>query len=99
MARTPTLTNWPACLQQRSALSASPLSPEMWMLLDPVKHVHAPNTPTPLPVLAPAACREGVREIPTDAWYTDAWNQEQIKAGGGLNLEQFGPWSLLSPGH
>ena len=36
-----------------------------------------------------ASCRERVGGIPTDAWYTDAWKQEQTKAANRLNLEQF----------
>lgn len=44
----PTWTKWHAYLQQRSTLSASPLSSELWVLLAPVKYVDAPNTSAPI---------------------------------------------------
>lgn len=47
------------------------------------------------------ARREGVEEIPADAWYTDVWKQEQTAAARRLNSEWFGwlvithePWPL-----
>ena len=71
MAQTPSLTKRHAYLQQRNLLSASPLSLEIWGLPDPVEYVDPANASTPIPVAAPAACREGLGEIPTDARYTD----------------------------
>ena len=47
VAQTPTLTKWHAYLQQRSTLSSSPLSLEMWGLLGPVEYVDLPDAPNP----------------------------------------------------
>lgn len=69
MAQIPTLTKWPAYLQQRRALSASPLSLEMQVLLGPVECVNPPNALTPIPVVASAACRAGAKKSHADTWY------------------------------
>ena len=66
-----------AYLQHRSTLPTSPLSLKLQVLLGPEEHVDPPNTPTPIPMAAPVACREGVGEIPSDAWYTDAWKKKE----------------------
>ena len=71
MAQTPTLTKWHAYLQQRGTLSASPLSLEMQVLLSRVECPVPPNAPIPIPVVAPVVCREGIKEIPSDVWYTE----------------------------
>ena len=44
-----------------------PLSLEMQVPLGPMEHV---DPPTFVPAEAPAACKEGVEEMPTDACYT-----------------------------
>lgn len=70
MAQTPTLTKGHTYLQQRSTVSTS-LWLKMWMLVGPVEYIDPPNAPVPIPVAVFVACRERVREIPTDAWYTE----------------------------
>lgn len=50
MAQTLTVTKWHVYLQQRSILSASPLSLEIQVLLGPVEYVDPPNALTPIPV-------------------------------------------------
>lgn len=64
MAQTFTLIKQHVCLQQKSALSASPPSPEMWMLPGPVVYIAPLDTLTLIPVVAPAACREVVGKFP-----------------------------------
>lgn len=71
MAQTHILTKWQTCLQQRSTLSISPLSLDMWVLLSTVEYVNPPNVPALITVPASVACRDRVEEIPTDACYTD----------------------------
>lgn len=66
MAQTPTLTKRHVYMQQKSTLSASPLSLEIQVLLSPVEYEDALNASIPIPVAAPAVCREGVEEIPDD---------------------------------
>lgn len=34
-------------------------------------------------MVAPEAWREGIKEIPANAWYTDTWKQEQTSAARG----------------
>lgn len=71
MAQTPTLTKWHDCLQQGGTLSL-----EMQVLSGPAEYGEPPNASPSIPVAAPAACREGTREILADAWYSggsDAW--------------------------
>ena len=41
----------------------------MYMLPGPVEYADPSNAPTPIPPVDPVACREGVGEIPSDAWY------------------------------
>lgn len=65
-AQTPTLTKQHAYMQQKSTLSASPLSLEIQVLLSPLEYEDALNASIPIPVAAPAGCREGVEEIPDD---------------------------------
>ena len=60
------MTKWHAYMQQKSTLSASPLSLEIQVLLSPVEYEDALNASTPIPVAVPAAYREGVEEIPAD---------------------------------
>lgn len=64
MAWTPTLIKQHVYLQQRSALSASPLSLEMWMLPGPVVYIAPLDTFTLIPMVALAACGEGVGKFP-----------------------------------
>ena len=62
----------------------------MQVLLGPVKYAYPPNDPISIPIAVPMAYREGMGEFPADAWYTDAWKQEQTTPANGLNSEQFG---------
>ena len=58
---TPTSTKCHADLQQRNTLSASPLSLELWVLLDLVEYVDPPNALAPIPVgrLQPTGREQG----------------------------------------
>lgn len=70
-AQTPTLTQWHAYLQHWSALSNSPLSLEIQQLSGSVEYTDPPNASAPIPVSAPATCKEGTGEVPAGAWYTE----------------------------
>ena len=48
----------------------------MRVLPGPVEYANPPNAPTPIPMAASVAYSEGIGEIPTDAWYTEAYKQE-----------------------
>lgn len=72
-AMTNSRSKWHACWQQRSTLSTSPLSLEMCVLLGP-GDCRFSKCPTPILVVAPGVCREGMGERPTEAWYTDGSN-------------------------
>lgn len=56
-AQMPTLAKWHAYLHQRSTLSTSPRSPELWVLLGSVAYEDPPNALAPIPVVGPVACR------------------------------------------
>ena len=49
----------------------------MWVLPSPEEHIDSSNESTPIPVMTPVACREGVGEMPADAWYADAGNRKE----------------------
>lgn len=85
ITQTPTLTKWHAYLQQRSALSAAPLSLEGQVLLGPAECVNPANAPCLFPPVAPVAPTEGVGETPAGAW-----KHEQTAVASGLNSERFG---------
>lgn len=63
-ARTPTLTECHAYLQQTSCLLNSPLLVKTQPLSGPVESIDFPNAPDPTP-LQPA------KKIPAGTWYTD----------------------------
>lgn len=56
----PILIKWQTYLEQRSTLSASPLSLKMWVLLCPIECVDLLNATVLITVVAPVAYREGV---------------------------------------
>lgn len=68
MAQTPTVIEWHACLQQRSALSSSLL--EMQVQLGPVGYIDPPSALAPI-LLCPCNLWGGSGEILADVWYTD----------------------------
>lgn len=45
------------------------------------------KSPTPIPVAAPAACREGVGEIPSDAWYTDGSSPGHLCTWSSITIQ------------
>ena len=73
MAQPPTLSG--SLFTSEEHPSASPLSLDMWVLLGLVGYVDPPDALSPISVAAPAACRKGMGEIPSDAWYTDESSQ------------------------
>ena len=85
-AQTYTLTNCHAYLQQESTLSTSSLSLEIQVLLGPVEYVDLPKAPAPIPAVAPVASREGMEEIPTDAWYTDESHQGNLPTWTAVSI-------------
>ena len=68
-------------------MSANSLFLEMWVLLGPTEYVDPLQAPTSLSTVAPVAFKEGVGEIPTNGWYTNAQKHKQAH---GLNPEQLG---------
>ena len=65
MAHTSKMTECLTCRRGHPAHQS--LSPEMWVPLGPVEYV---DHPALIPAEAPAACKEGIGETPTDAHYT-----------------------------
>ena len=65
MAHTSKTAEWLTCCRGHPARQS--LSPETWAVLGPVEHV---DPPARVPAAAPAACKEGRGETPTDAHYT-----------------------------
>ena len=78
MAQTPTLAKWGAYLQQRSALSSSPLSEELQCLLGPVIYTSEKQEELAFePLAAESPYQEGKAPLPKDAWYTDGSSRGQ----------------------